>query len=63
MALDQRTPRVEVEDGGSNGGEGGQGSSNSGGATVLAGLTGEMLREMISMEVQAATSHSPTPSS
>lgn len=60
MPLGQRTPRVEVVDGGSNGGESREGTKNSGGGTGLSGLTLEMLREMIAAEVRNATSHSST---
>lgn len=60
MSGDLRASSVEVEDGGSHGGESGKESSGSG--TGLDGLAVAMLREIFAAEVRATTSPSSTPS-
>lgn len=60
MALDPRSPTVEVEDGSPNGGESGTVSTNSIGGTSLSGLTAKMSREVIVAEVRKEASHSAT---
>lgn len=57
MAVDQRSPAVEVEEGGATGGESGDGSINSVGRTDLSGLTVNILRKIIADEIRNAISH------